>query len=382
MGGHTRRWVLGAGAGVITGSGLAAWWLTADTPDAWDQSIPFLTDASVFYNKWDAKKKDPAFWITAVTRPDVNVVDWRGDGEPFTMRIDGDAARGSVTVTREDVLRSAATRGSVALLKTMRCSGDRPGIRLASNAVWTGVPLRRFLDPQVTRAAKRLRIRAPDGFSAGLSLDALDTEDGRTVLLAFQLNGEFIPHARGGPVRLIVPDRFGFKNVKWPRHIEITSDDVPFGNHEVDTRAGTDDGHVTMGSKLLSPDLGATNPVAVTSLRPLVLRGVAFGGREAVEKVQVRFGGGDQPWRKAQIPRPKELELHHEVQRAWRDRGRLWPLPDVWTPWLYRWTPPGPGDYTVSVKATTESGAAQPEVDTTHIDALSHWATGTIRVTS
>lgn len=182
-------------------------------------------------------------------------------------------------------------------------------------------------------------------------------------------------------MRLIVPDRFGFKNVKWPRRIEVTANDEPWGHHEVDTDGGTDHGLVTLGSKILSPDLRQTNPLAITTLRPLVLRGVAFGGYEAVAKVQVRVGGRDQPWRKAQIPRPKELEGHHEVQRAWRDRGRKWPLPDVWTPWLYRWTPTEPGEFTISVKATTESGVEQPKTDIDFIDAESSWATGTVKIT-
>ncbi|MCO4769516.1 MAG: molybdopterin-dependent oxidoreductase [Deltaproteobacteria bacterium] len=375
----TRRFVLASGATTLALGGATAWWLLADTPDLWDEQIPFLTDSSVFYNKWDAKKRDPVFWVAAATRPDINALEWRGDGEDFTLEIGGDAARSVVTITRDDVLASAASQGSVALLKTMRCSGDGPEIRLASNAVWTGVPLTRFLKAYIAPNAKRLRVHSPDGFTANLRIADLDTADGRQTLLAFYLNGQAIPHPRGGPVRLIVPDRYGFKNVKWPRRIEITRRDEPWGNHEVDTGAGTDAGTVQLGSKILSPDLRSTNPIAVTEIRPHILRGVAFGGREAIEKVQVRIGGRDQPWRTAKLPIPKELESHHEARRAFRDRGERWPLPDVWTPWFIPWTPDAPGDYDVAVKARTAT-AEQPEVDMDRLDADSSWALGTIRV--
>ena len=375
----TRRWLLGSGllaTGGITGG---AWWLLADTPDLWDKEVPFLTDASVFYNKWDAKKRDPVFWVAALTRPDVQVLEWSGDGEEFSLQIDGDAAKGTVVFTYEEILASATADGLVTLLKTMQCCGDGPEVRLASNAVWSGVPLRRLLDPLLGPGAKRLRVHSPDGFTSNLRISDLDTPDGRQTLLAFEMNGQRLPHARGGPVRLIVPDRFGFKNVKWPRRIEVTQEDGAWGNHEVDSGAGTDDGKMTLGSKILSPNLGKTNPSATIDIRPLVLRGVAFGGTEPIHRVQIRIGGPDQPWRTAKLPIPKELETHPEARRAWTERERKWPLPDVWTPWVFKWSPPEAGDYDVVVKASTSS-AQQPEFDDDRLDADSSWALGTIRV--
>lgn len=375
----TRRWLLGSGLLVAGGVTGGAWSLLADTPDLWDQETPFLTDASVFYNKWDAKKRDPVFWVAAVTRSEINVLEWSGDGKDFSLEIGGDAAKGTVVITREEVLASAASQGSVALLKTMQCCGDGPEVRLASNAVWTGVPLRRFLDPWLGPRARRLRVHSPDGFTSNLRIEDLDTLDGRQTLLAFDLNGKSIPHARGGPVRLIVPDRFGFKNVKWPRRIEVTRQDQSWGNHEVDSGAGTDQGDMKLGSKILSPDLGKTNPTASVDLRPLVLRGVAFGGTEPIKKVQIRIGGQDQPWRTTKLPIPKELESNHEARRAWAARGRKWPLADVWTPWFFQWSPEKPGDYDVAVKAST-AFAQQPQFDGNRLDSDSSWALGTIRV--
>src|SRR5579872_1741699 len=43
------------------------------------------------------------------------------------------------------------------------------------------------------------------------------------VLLAYKLNGEYISGKRGGPVRMVVPEAYGFKNVKWLQQILLTN---------------------------------------------------------------------------------------------------------------------------------------------------------------
>src|SRR5438045_5215406 len=35
------------------------------------------------------------------------------------------------------------------------------------------------------------------------------------ILLAYKLNGQYISGKRGGPVRMVVPEAYGFKSVKW-----------------------------------------------------------------------------------------------------------------------------------------------------------------------
>ena len=37
-------------------------------------------------------------------------------------------------------------------------------------------------------------------------------------MVAYRLNGGPIPLLRGGPVRLILPWGYGFKNIKWLQH--------------------------------------------------------------------------------------------------------------------------------------------------------------------
>ena len=45
-------------------------------------------------------------------------------------------------------------------------------------------------------------------------------------MLADTLDGEPLPAEHGGPLRLVVPDQLGYKNVKWVERIEVTDEPV------------------------------------------------------------------------------------------------------------------------------------------------------------
>ena len=374
-----RRFLLAAAALAGGGAGGIVWTFTKDTPDHWDREVPFLTPQPAFYNRYEAKKRDPKFWWVRATRPDL----FPDDPEPlerWTLSFEGEVK--SPFELDEVELRGIADRaGSVSLLRTMRCAGDRPGNRLASNAVFTGLPFARMLRRARPKpSARRIRFHGEDGFTTSLELSHFDDRDGRPALLAYAVNGEPMSHDRGGPVRLVLPDRFGFKNIKWPRRAEFTSDNSSWGNHEVDIRAGTDDGLVSLGSKILTPDLRDWNPVAETRDRDLTFRGVAFGGLSPVRKVEIRVDDG--PWLPARLDPPEELKDDPLVSAAVRSlRTGGWPLVDVWTPWRFAWTAPGPGEYAVRVRATNADGEVQPERDPVSVDGWSEQAVGRIVVT-
>jgi DMSO/TMAO reductase YedYZ molybdopterin-dependent catalytic subunit len=363
-----------AGSGVL---GIQVW-QRADRGPAWGQRVPFLTPQDEFYNRFDAKKFDLRFyWVRwndreryphRTKRPEV----------PWGLRFDG-AVGASFHLSERGIRAAGEEIGVVRLLKTLRCTGDGPDDRLASNGVWTGVPLLPILARARPAAnVQRLRIYGEDGFTANLRLADLDTADGRPTMLAWELNGEPLSEARGGPVRLIVPDRYGFKNVKWPVRIELTRDDAVWGNHELDTRAGLDDGTVTLGSKLLDPDMRRGRDEVRTKERELVIRGVALSGLAPIAKVQISVDRG--PWQEVRLDVPAELTSHPETRAAHLTAGLRWPLPDVWVPWWHRWTAPGPGRYWLQVRAIDAQGAAQPAHDKQLLDGDSRIAHGWIEV--
>jgi DMSO/TMAO reductase YedYZ molybdopterin-dependent catalytic subunit len=83
---------------------------------------------------------------------------------------------------------------------------------------WTGVPAAEVLRavPPSERAT-HVMIWAEFGYGANLPLEIFGAAD---TLLATQKDGKDLAPEQGYPVRLIVPSRYGWKNVKWVRAIE------------------------------------------------------------------------------------------------------------------------------------------------------------------
>jgi DMSO/TMAO reductase YedYZ molybdopterin-dependent catalytic subunit len=57
-------------------------------------------------------------------------------------------------------------------------------------------------------------------YTTSLSLKDLDKDD---VLLAFRLDDQELPNRHGGPLRLVVPHKYGYKSGKWVREIRFTN---------------------------------------------------------------------------------------------------------------------------------------------------------------
>ena len=59
-------------------------------------------------------------------------------------------------------------------------------------------------------------------------------------MLCYKLNGQWLSGRRGGPVRMLVPDTYGFKSVKWLKTMVITNnhqanDTYAGGNNDIDS---------------------------------------------------------------------------------------------------------------------------------------------------
>ena len=90
---------------------------------------------------------------------------------------------------------------------------------------WTGVRVREVLDlagvrPDATHAV----VSGHPAYSTNLDLEVLREDD---VLLAWAHDGAPLAAAHGGPLRLVVPSRYGWKSVKWVTEVRLTDRDVP-----------------------------------------------------------------------------------------------------------------------------------------------------------
>jgi DMSO/TMAO reductase YedYZ molybdopterin-dependent catalytic subunit len=51
-----------------------------------------------------------------------------------------------------------------------------------------------------------------------LTLDQAHLPD---VMLAYEMDGQPLPRPHGAPVRVVIPDMYGYKNVKWVERITV-----------------------------------------------------------------------------------------------------------------------------------------------------------------
>jgi DMSO/TMAO reductase YedYZ molybdopterin-dependent catalytic subunit len=91
------------------------------------------------------------------------------------------------------------------------------------NVSWGGVRIRDVLDrASPSPDARALRfVSAERPYDDYLTLDQASLPD---VLLAYEMDGKPLSRAHGAPLRLVIPDMYGYKNVKWLERIELVPD--------------------------------------------------------------------------------------------------------------------------------------------------------------
>ena len=90
---------------------------------------------------------------------------------------------------------------------------------------WEGVSfaeVMKLIKPRTE--AKYVMVHCHGGYTTNLSLDALLDDD---VLFAHRHDGEPLAPEHGGPLRLVVPKRYGWKSAKWVNGLEFVAEDAP-----------------------------------------------------------------------------------------------------------------------------------------------------------
>ena len=90
---------------------------------------------------------------------------------------------------------------------------------------WEGVLARDVIDAAGARPeATHALVTGHPAYAANLPLDALRADD---AIFAWAVDGAPLPTVHGGPLRLVVPSRYGWKSVKWAFELRLTERDVP-----------------------------------------------------------------------------------------------------------------------------------------------------------
>jgi DMSO/TMAO reductase YedYZ molybdopterin-dependent catalytic subunit len=189
------------------------------------------------------------------------------------------------------------------------------------------------------------------------------------VMLAYKLNGEYITGKRGGPVRMIVPEGYGFKSVKWLQRVLLTnehgaSDTYHLGNNDLDSPMKT------FARFLETP---ATAPAG----RPIPISGIAQVGVSGLARVQYwvepraealpdddpYFTRGE--WLDAEIlPPPTDwgggLPPGVQPHLPQQLNGRTWPPRYTVVHWAAELPALAPGAYDLRCRGIDANGIAQP----------------------
>ena len=231
-------------------------------------------------------------------------------GKQFTKEAD--------TAITFDQLMKLAERHAVRFPKVMTCLNI--GCPLGMG-LWEGVPMRELL--WMTEPQEDLRRVFYYGYhnddpqqmfrsSLPVSRVLEDPFDLPPVILCYKLNGQWLSSERGGPVRVVVPEHYGFKSIKWLTTIVVSNLE-----HANDTYAN---GNNDLDSPLKSFSATLNSPTEVQRGQPFAVSGYAQVGIAGVRKVQVALENVDMP-----VP---ESDRYYTTLN-WHDAEILGP-PDNW----------------------------------------------------
>jgi sulfite dehydrogenase len=401
-----RRHLLAGSASALAGVGLAGWASGAAAQAASAASAPAAPagphplppyaawkdpQSLIVHSSSTIETRRSAFGTSVVTpaerlyvrnnlpAPDASIV---ADREAWTLVVEGVKSPRSISVAE------LKTLGVETVATVLQCSGNGRGffpskpsgtpwtVGAAGCVLWSGVPVRALVDAMGGVAGGMK-------FMTGTGGEKLpDNVDPRTVvverslplaamadaILAWEMNGEPLQLAHGGPLRLIVPGYQGVNNIKYVKRLAFTAAEsdariMSHGYRITPPGAKSDPSQASvleMNVKSWVNGPGADGPVKAG---PVVLTGVAFGGLHAVRKVEVSIDGG-RSWKEARFVGP-DLGKY-----AWRQFALPVQLPA--------------GTHVIASRATDAAGNVQPEQRLENTGGYSNnsWVDHALKVTA
>jgi sulfite dehydrogenase len=254
----------------------------------------------------------PAPDVSIVANPDAWTMAVEGVRNPRNMTVAGLKTLGLETVAM--VLQCSGNGRSYFPSKP---SGTKWAVGAAGCVVWTGVPVRAVAE-SLGGVNSGMRFitgtggeKLPDGIDPKTviverSVPIKVMED---ALLAWEMNGEPVPHAHGGPLRLIVPGYSGVNNIKYIKRLAFTVDETDAAIQKTGYRMsppGTkgDPKFPAVWEMDAKSWINSPAPEAGPASAGWVqINGVAMGGMNAVRRVDVSLDGG-KTWREARLVGP------------------------------------------------------------------------------
>jgi len=375
-----RRRLLATASGALAATGLAGVSrVTAQTPataPAAAQAKPLPAyvawkdaDALIVHTPTTIETKRTALGSSGITpaerlyirnnlpAPDVSIV---ANRDAWQLAVEG--VRQPRTLTVADL----KTLGLESMAMVLQCSGNgrsyfptkpagtRWAVGAAGNVIWSGVPLRTVAQALGGTSEGVRFITGTGGETLPAGIDPKTVIVERSVpitalddaMLAWEMNGEPVPHAHGGPLRLIVPGYSGVNNIKYIKRLAFTREQTDAAIQRTGYRMhppGTkgDPSYPAVWEMEPKSWINSPAPEAGTARSGWVqIHGVAMGGMQAPRRVEVSLDGGNS-WREASFIGP--------------NMGRY-----AWRPFVLQ-TQLKPGAYVMASRVTDSQGRVQVE---------------------
>ncbi len=299
--------------------------------------------------------------------PDINLAEWK-------LTIDGEVNQ-PVTLTLADLKKLPKATVTV----TLECAGNGrafmdppvPGIQWEKGAVgtarWTGVRLAEVLKKAGVKptgkfvflnGADKAISKMPDFIRQVAMEKALHPD----TVLAYEMNGEPLPHLHGAPLRAIIPGWEGAYAVKWLEHITVT--DQENDGFFVKTAYRYPTRRVAPGAAVDPKDMAPLTGLVVKSIisapvdgntvkigSAVKVMGWAWAGESNITKVDISLDNG-MTWMSAKLGRDQARYSWRQFEYEWKaaevgsflvmsratdDKGREQPVAAHWNPSGYLW---------------------------------------------
>jgi DMSO/TMAO reductase YedYZ molybdopterin-dependent catalytic subunit len=277
-----------------------------------------------------------------------------------------------------DALLKLGEKHSIRFLKVMTCLnlGCPLGMGL-----WEGVPLREVI--WLTQPKENIRRVHYHGyhnddpkqiFRSSLPIGRVleDPFDLPPVILCYKLNGEWLDSERGGPVRMVVPEAYGFKSIKWLSHVVLTNlahanDTYAEQNNDVDSMLKT-----YAATLSIPKEVKAGEPIPISGYAQVGASGLARVEVSLESKTLVRSESDPHftqcSWSDAQmLAAPQRWDglvdeklpaITHGIDG--NGKPKSWPMRFTNAHWAVVLPGVGPGEYTFRCRTIDEKGNAQP----------------------
>ena len=369
-----RRRLLTGSASALAAAGLASWSQGALAQAAAAKPLPANlgwknADSIIVHSSNTLETKRSAFGTSVITPSDQLYLRNNLPMPDAAFVADRDAWEidmGGVKNPRKLKVGELKTMGLETVAMVLQCSGNGRGffpskpsgtgwtVGAAGCVIWSGVPVRAVVDALGGVAQGGIYMTGTGGEKLPDGLDPKTIVVERSVpaaamqdaLLAWEMNGEPIPLAHGGPLRLIVPGYTGVNNIKYIKQLAFTAKEsdakimshgyriTPLGAKSDPSQPSVQE--MTVKSWINSP-LPEDGPLKAGTAQ---IQGVAFGGMHAVKGVEVSIDGG-KTWQAARFVGP--------------DLGKY-----AWRQFVLQARLPA-GSHLLASRATDTAGNVQPE---------------------